>query len=567
MQLSQADTRAGIYARVSSEKQAQAGTIGSQVAALRERVQRDGFLLDEEMCFIDDGYSGTVLVRPALERLRDVAASGGLDRLYVHSPDRLSRKFAYQCLLLEEWQRAGVEVVFLNRPLGQTPEDDLLLQVQGVVAEYERAKILERNRRGKRHAAHQGAVHVFGRAPYGYRYVSKQEGGGQGRYDILEEEAQVVQQIFTWVGQERWSLHEVARRLTEQQQSTRSGKKRWNPRTVWGILINKAYQGMAQFGKTRVVPRQQPLLRPWRGHPEHSRWQHSVATTPEQERINIPVPALVSQELFAAAEEQLAENKKRARASQRGARFLLQGLLVCSGCGYAWCGRSGTRKVASGQRGYSYYQCSTRNVCRFGEQRDKTCAIRPLRVDRLDAAVWSDVRALLTDPGKIEEEYRRRLEAPQATKLVTSAEALAKRMAQAKRGIARLIDGYENGLLDKEEFEPRIRNAKERLAHMEKEAQEQANLEAQEQELRLVVGCFQEFAARVQEGLEGADWQTQRGIIRALVKRVEIGEDLIRLVYRVDCRPFVNAPKEGFSHDCLRRSVNRLAKIVERLAN
>src|SRR5215831_18324530 len=151
---------AAIYARVSSEHQATAHTIASQVAALRDRVTLDGLVLPEAMEFLDEGYSGATLVRPALERLRDVIAAGALDRLYVHSPDRLARKYAYQVLLVDEFQRMGVEVVFLNRELGRSPEDDLLLQVQGMMAEYERAKILERHRRGKLHAARSGAVNV-----------------------------------------------------------------------------------------------------------------------------------------------------------------------------------------------------------------------------------------------------------------------------------------------------------------------------------------------------------------------------------------------------------------------
>src|SRR5262249_54387990 len=134
--------RAALYARVSSDKQADEGTIASQVAALKQRCHEDNLLVEEELSFIDDGYSGTTLVRPALERLRDVAASGMLDRLYVHSPDRLARRYAYQVLLLDEFQRSGVEVVFLNHPIGGSAEDQLLLQVQGMVAEYERAKLI-----------------------------------------------------------------------------------------------------------------------------------------------------------------------------------------------------------------------------------------------------------------------------------------------------------------------------------------------------------------------------------------------------------------------------------------
>src|SRR3954449_13447837 len=171
--------------------------------------------------FLDEGYSGATLVRPALERLRDAAAAGALDRVYVHAPDRLARRYAYQVLLVDELRRAGVEIVFLNRAIGLSPEDDLLLQVQGMVAEYERAKILERSRRGKRHAAREGAVSVLSGAPYGYRYVSKHDGGGVARYEIIEEQAQVVRQIFGWVGRDRVSIGEVCRRLQRQGYPTR----------------------------------------------------------------------------------------------------------------------------------------------------------------------------------------------------------------------------------------------------------------------------------------------------------------------------------------------------------
>src|SRR5215210_9013172 len=157
---------AAIYARVSSPQQAETGSVQSQLEALRTRVANDGLALSSELEFVDDGYSGATLIRPALERLRDLAALGGLERLYVHSPDRLARSYAHQVLLLEELGQLGIEIVFLNREIGQSPEDNLLLQVQGMVAEYERAKILERSRRGKRHAAKSGAISVLGGAPF-----------------------------------------------------------------------------------------------------------------------------------------------------------------------------------------------------------------------------------------------------------------------------------------------------------------------------------------------------------------------------------------------------------------
>ena len=242
--------RVAIYARVSSEQQAQEQTIASQVAALRERVSADGCSLDEELCFIDDGISGTTLQRPALERLRDQAYAGAFQKLYVHSPDRLARRYAYQVLLVEELRRHAVEIVFLNRAIGVSPEEDLLLQMQGMFAEYERAKILERSRRGKRHAAQRGLVNVLSGAPYGYRYITKHAGGGSAAYEIVPEQAAIVRQIFDWVGRDRLSIGEVARRLKRQGTPSSTGKVWWDRTSVWGMLKNPAYMGHAAFGKT-----------------------------------------------------------------------------------------------------------------------------------------------------------------------------------------------------------------------------------------------------------------------------------------------------------------------------
>jgi len=205
--------QAALYARVSSEQQAAAHTIESQLAALTERARSDGTPVPVERQFVDEGFSGATLVRPALDRLRDLSATGVINRIYVHSPDRLARNYAYQVLLIDELCRAGVDIVFLNRPLGQSPEDDLLLQVQGIVAEYERAKIMERSRRGKKHAAQRGSLNVMSCAPFGYRYVSVHDGGGQARFEPIPEQARVVKQVFEWIVKDRCSLSEVSRPL------------------------------------------------------------------------------------------------------------------------------------------------------------------------------------------------------------------------------------------------------------------------------------------------------------------------------------------------------------------
>jgi site-specific DNA recombinase len=234
------EVRAALYARVSSQQQAQAGTIGSQVQALRERIAEDGLGIDGELEFIDEGYSGATVVRPALERLRDMAAAGCVDRLYVHSPDRLARRYAYQVLLVDELRRCGVQIEFLNHGVGESPEESLLLQVQGMVAEYERAKILERVRRGKLHAARRGSVAVLSTAPYGYRYVPAGREGQQACYEIVLEEARIVRQVFEWIARDGHSIGWACKRLRENKILTKTGRSWWDRTVVWAMLKNAA---------------------------------------------------------------------------------------------------------------------------------------------------------------------------------------------------------------------------------------------------------------------------------------------------------------------------------------
>jgi site-specific DNA recombinase len=522
------EPQVAIYARVSSEQQSEAKTIESQLSDLRAQVKALGLVLPSEHEFIDNGYSGSTLIRPALEQLRDVVAAGGIDRLYVHCPDRLARNYAHQVLLLEEFLRAGVEVNFLNREVGQTPEDQLLLQVQGMIAEYERAKILERSRRGKRHAAQGGAVSVLSGAPYGYRYVSKRDGDGQARFDVILEEARVVRRVFRWVGQDRCSIGEVCRRLNEAREQTRTGKTVWDRTTVCDMLKNPAYKGSAAFGKTRVEPLR-PRLRAQRGRPMQPKRAVSTHDVPREKWMSIPVPALIDEALFEAVQAQLQENQQRARVGQRGARYLLQGLLVCACCGYAFYGKQISPSARKGHpRSYAYYRCVGSDAYRFGGVR--LCWNKQLRTDLVDEAVWNEVCKRLEDPSRLEQEYRQRLLAKENSTELTGLEASLGRLRQ---GIARLIDSYAEGMIDKAEFEPRITRMRERIQQLEAQIRQIQDEAGMEQELRLILGRLETFASKVKEGLAEADWLTRREIIRTLVKRVEVDQEHVNVIFRI----------------------------------
>lgn len=520
-----------IYARVSSEKQAEAGTIQSQISELLDRVQADELSVAEELRFVDDGYSGSTLVRPALERLRDTAYNGALDRVYVHSPDRLARKYAYQILLIDEFRRAGVEVVFLNRQCGDTPEDELLLQVQGVVAEYERAKILERSRRGMLHAARRGSVSVLGAAPYGYKYISKKvSADGEAHYEILFEEARVVQRVFEWIAKERATLSEVCRRLEESGAKTRTGKAKWQNKTVWDMLKNPAYMGQAGFGKNKVGPRREEVRRASRRYSER-RSEFSTYKTSPEEWIRIPVPGIVTPALFDAAQEQLQENRARQRQRKEGARNLLQGLIGCSLCRHALYARTTWDSGSRGTRTtYTYYRCPGADSRGNGHTGSVTnCYNKGLRADLVEKAVWEKVVHLLQNPGNLQKEYKRRL----TVKNPHDATTLKGEQTRLTNAIARLIDSYADGLIERREFEPRVKKMKAKLSQVEAQMAKASEFAESDRQLRLLIVQLEDFSSRIVSNLQNLDWDTKRNVIRAIVKSIDVNRDSVNVTFRI----------------------------------
>jgi site-specific DNA recombinase len=527
------ECRAAFYARVSSEAQARDHTIDSQVAALRERITADGATFAPDNAYLDAGHSGASLVRPALERLRDAVAAGEIDRLYVLAPDRLARRHAHQAVLMEEFRRAGVEVAFLNRPIGAGPEDDLLLQIQGVIAEYERAQILERGRRGRRHAARSGSVSALAGAPYGYRYITRERGGGVARFEVVPEEARWVRLIFAWVGLDRLSLREVCRRLQQAGCRTRSGTPRWWASTLHGLIENPAYTGTAMYGRFHAVE-PKPRLRPVRNHASSSRPTTRVPV-PRADWVAVPVPPLVDPAVAEAARAQLEENRRRKREQSRGPGWLLQGLVVCRRCGYAYYGKT-TPGLAERHRpglfGYGAYRCIGSDGHRFDGL--AVCANRPVRSDRLERAVWAEVEAVLNDPERVADEYRRRL-TDVAAKDRADADVVEveRRIGALRRGVGRLIDGFAEGLIERREFEPRVADLRARIAQLEEQRTALAAAAEARRDLTLVIGRLADFSTKVRQNLDLLDWTTRRDVIRLMVRRIEIDEGQIEIVFRI----------------------------------
>ncbi len=528
--------RVALYARVSSQRQADEATIDSQVAALLERIRADGGVIDAVERFLDEGYSGSTVVRPAMERLRDRMYLGGIDRLYVHAPDRLARNYLHQAMLLEEFQKRQVEVVFLNSPRTESSsEGNLLVHMQGIIAEYEREKILERTRRGRRYAAQQGRISALGQAPYGYRYITRREGHGEARYEVAADEARVVGELFRWIGVEGLSLHAVARRLAEQGIPTPTGRPYWNVATLRGILINPAYCGEAHFGKSRLEPRTTERQRR-RGQPDVPRKQKVVRLTPVTEHEIIPVPALVSPELFATVAERLEDNRLRKRTRAAGPRFLLSGLLVCGRCGSAYCGRA-QRSNGKQQRELVYYRCLATDKRRYGgEARCDNAAVS----QSSESVIWADVCELLENPQRLRQELERRRQPPPV-----SGTATKNAIARLRQQLARVFDMYQMGCLDKEAFTERFGRLNERLKREEQADAEQQEAVKQWREQAELLDSFECFAAEVRTGLAAADFATKRKILSLLIKRIEVGEDDFNVVYKVQLPPFADSPNRG----------------------
>ena len=510
---------AAIYARVSSDKQKEEHTIASQTAALRDFARQQGFGVPDEWVIEDEGYSGATLVRPGLERVRDLAAEGQIDAVLVYSPDRLSRKYAYQVLLIEELARHDVQIVFLKAPQTATPEDRLLLQFQGMIAEYERAQILERSRRGKRHRALQGVVNVLCGAPYGYRYIRKTE-HAPASYAIIDAEATVVSKVYEYYTVAGLSIGAITRLLNEQGVPTRKRISRWERSVVWAMLRNPAYKGTACFNKTKTAKRQR-ITRPIRLRGGFASRDSAHHERPREEWIEIAVPPIITEETFALAAERLQANKDHA-PRRTITPSVVQGLVSCRKCSYGLY-RTSTRTSA---RMIHYYRCLGSDAWRrLGEP---VCDSKPIRQDLLDEVVWREILKLLEGPHLIQEELERRLAAARnASPVKRREEILRRELVRIRKSMERLMTAYQEDLMSLDDLRHRMPDLRKR------EQANSAELNAIESQLVDRAGYLRlaetvtGFLARLRETAKTLDVAERQRIVRLLVKEILVDDDMI----------------------------------------
>jgi site-specific DNA recombinase len=318
--------RIALYARVSTSRQQQTHTIDQQLTRLRSYVTAQAdWSLAEEHIFCDDGFSGAKLKRPGLDHLRDQAAIGAFDLVLLTAPDRLARNYVHQMILLEELERQGCRVQFLDRPLSDDPHDQLVLQIRGAVAEYERTLIAERMRRGRLAKVRSGHLLPWTRAPYGYR-LHPERPRDPALVQVDAAQAAVVQELFTAYADGGVSLLQLAHGLTLRHVPSPTGAAHWTAASIRLMLSNPCYTGTAYSQRIRTRPatrRKSPVQPIGRG----ISWE----ATPQDEWIGVAVPAIITPELFARVQARLATNQQMARRSTRH-DYLLRGLVYCGQC-------------------------------------------------------------------------------------------------------------------------------------------------------------------------------------------------------------------------------------------
>jgi site-specific DNA recombinase len=514
--------RVGIYARVSTDTQEARGTIGSQLEALRARVAAEGEELVEE--FIDDGYSGARLDRPGLDRLRDAAEAGSIDAIWCLSPDRLARSYAYQILILDELARYRVPVRFTDAPPLDDPQARLLVQIQGVIAEHERAKFAERGRRGKLYRSRAGEV-LSTKVPYGYRRVPR-TADRPAHLIIHEPEAAVVRRIFTdfLAGH---SLRHLAVTLTAEGIASPEGKPVWRISTICRILRSEAYAGRLYWNRTHTG--YDPTL--GRDRP---------TTRPREEWIEIPIPAIIDQSTLDATDAKARANSSNSPRRTEPDTFLLRRLLRCAHCGVKLCCRRARRRGTTTR----YYFCPHRDPWRAGGA-DRRCPELQVRADELDTFVFDQVRRLLARPDLLtaaETALIGRPPSPDHELLAAQLARLQRRIAAAHAERGRVADLYQAGVIDNAEMRRRSHEIDARTRHLE---QEHHALTARQGELaadnRLQHGIT-DFAQRALHGIDTLDFAQRQQLLRLLLDDIRVQGWNVELRLRI---PLDDHPPTG----------------------
>lgn len=512
--------RAAIYARVSTERQERQQTIDSQLDLLRAWARSADHVLSEDHVFRDEGYSGARLDRPGLDALRDAMRDREVDIVGVLTPDRLARKYAYQVLLLEEFRRAGCALAFVNHAISDDPGDQLLLQIQGAVAEYERALLAERFRRGKQQKARAGQF-IGAKAPYGYRYWPRQDGAA-GRLEIDPAEAEIVRMLYDWLVSEGLTLRQILKRLNFGPWFPRCGRRPWSPSTVHHILADPVYTGTAYVNRYEYRAAKKPRSR----KPNYS-GKGCRQLRPREQWIAVPVPALIDQDLWERAQAQLKRNAALSFRNNTRHNHLLRCLLTCGCCGLAMYGV--IRPLDAAGRRRRCYRCRGKDCTLTA--REAPCPRAEVNGEALDRAVWEHVRGLLGDPQRLLAQFQDfALAADQEAARGAAAEPkLRARLESLARADQRLLDAYQAGVISLDELTERRGRLTEQRQALDRQLETARTLRQNQIKAQAVATDLAAFCARLHSRLDEASFADRQAILQLVIERIIVHEDRLEI--------------------------------------
>ena len=523
--------RVAIYARVSTDAQEARGTIGSQLALLRERVAQEGHELVAE--YTDDGFSGARLDRPGLDALRDAAEAGHIESVWCLSADRLARMYAYQVIVLDELARYGVSVSFLDTPkIEDDPQARLLTQVQGVIAEYERAKIAERYRRGKLWRSRAGEV-IAWKPSYGYRRIPR-VGERPAHLEVFEHEAAIVRRIFDDYVHKDLSMRQIAKGLNYDGISSPSGRAVWGVSTIARILRNEAYIGRVYANRTEAVP------------DRHLAGKTRQVQRPRDQWIAIAVAAVLDEERFEAAQRVSRDNSQWSPRRAESGYWLLRGLVKCGHCAmsvscHKMRGRNGTF--------HRYYYCRNHDPLRAGGEH-RRCPERNIRAGELDAFVFEQVRDALLRPDVLlsgEHAVSARRE-PAVDELLQAQLAKLQRKIDAVAGERRrLADLYQAAFIEREELLRRGNELQNREQHLQGQRDaliaQRTELTHQNTLRERIAG----FSAQVGAAADDLDFEQRQKLLRLVVEHVFVRGWRVEIQLRIPLDEPPTPPDRGMS--------------------